>query len=161
MAISSPIRVRSTSTASRNSCRPCSSTRLEETGGPPFKDVSGGVLPGVSKWAASLGGEYRAQIMLFQPPSELFTGVDAFYRGGFSSSPSPSQYLDVPGYSLLNARVGLRVDTRWSGYFSVRNLLDESYFEQCLAAPAGSGAGHYGAVLGDPRIYGLTFRYDF
>src|SRR6185436_15708493 len=44
----------------------------------------------------------------------------------------------------------------WSGYLWARNVLDEQYFEQLLAAPAGNGAGHYGAVLGDPRVYGAT-----
>ena len=32
---------------------------LEDTGGPQFKDISGSILPGISKWALSLGGEYR------------------------------------------------------------------------------------------------------
>jgi iron complex outermembrane receptor protein len=40
-------------------------------------------------------------------------------------------------------------------------MLDEEYFEQLLAAPAGNGAGHYGAVLGDPRTYGATVRFSF
>src|SRR5690606_22614030 len=31
---------------------------LEEGGGPQVKDSSGSVLPGLSKWAGSLGGEY-------------------------------------------------------------------------------------------------------
>ena len=31
---------------------------LEDTGGPQVKDISGSVLPGISKWAFSLGGEY-------------------------------------------------------------------------------------------------------
>ncbi len=31
---------------------------LEDTGGPQAKDISGSVLPGISKWAASYGGEY-------------------------------------------------------------------------------------------------------
>ena len=31
---------------------------LEDTGGPQVKDISGSVLPGISKWALSLGGEY-------------------------------------------------------------------------------------------------------
>ena len=37
----------------------------------------------------------------------------------------------------------------------------EEYFEQLLAAPAGNGAGHYGAVLGDPITYGATLRFSF
>ena len=31
---------------------------LEDTGGPQVKDISGSVLPGISKWALSVGGEY-------------------------------------------------------------------------------------------------------
>lgn len=42
-----------------------------------------------------------------------------------------------------------------------RNLLDEEYFEELLPGTAGNGARHYGAVLGEPRSYGVTFRYDF
>jgi iron complex outermembrane receptor protein len=132
---------------------------LEETGGPSSKDISGGALPGLSKWAASFGGEYSTPMARFGG-TEIFTGFDVYYRDDFSSSPSPSRYLNVDGYSLLNLRVGFKAD-RWSGYLWARNALDEQYIEQLLAAPAGSGAGHYGAVLGDPRTYGVTVRYSF
>jgi len=135
---------------------------LEGTGGPASVDASGGLLPGVSKWAASGGTEYRKQGNFFRKPGEFFTGLDIYYRGDFSSSPTPSQYLNVEGYSLLNLRVGFRSDNGgWSGYIWARNVLDEQYFEQLLAAPAGNGAGHYGAVLGDPRVYGATLRFSF
>jgi iron complex outermembrane receptor protein len=41
---------------------------LEETGSPvSFKDVSGSTLPGVSKWAGSLGGEYTKSAKFFKP----------------------------------------------------------------------------------------------
>jgi len=134
---------------------------LEGTGGPAAVDASGGRLPGISDWAASLGTEYRTQIGAFGG-SELFTGVDVYYRDDFSSSPTPSQYLNVDGYSLVNFRLGFRAnDAAWSGYLWARNVLDEEYFEQLLAAPAGNGAGHYGAVLGDPRAYGVTVRFSF
>ena len=135
---------------------------LEGTGGPAFVDASGGRLPGISEWAASVGTEYRRTGNIFGKPGELFTGLDIYYRGDFSSSATPSQYLNVEGYSLLNLRVGFRSDNGgWSGFVWARNLLDENYFEQLLAAPAGNGAGHYGAVLGDPRSYGATVRFSF
>jgi iron complex outermembrane receptor protein len=135
---------------------------LEGTGGPAQVDASGGVLPGISKWAASVGTEYRRQGNIFRKPGEFFTGLDIYYRGDFSSSATPSKVLNVEGYSLLNLRVGFRSDNGgWSGYLWARNLLDEQYFEQLLAAPAGNGAGHYGAVLGDPRTYGATLRFSF
>ena len=36
-----------------------------------------------------------------------------------------------------------------------------AFYEQLRAAPAGNGAGHYGAVLGDPLSYGATLRFSF
>src|SRR5690606_36305645 len=87
---------------------------LELTGGPPSVDASGGPLPGLSKWAASVGGEHRAQLSLFGSPGELFTAFDLYYRDDFSSSPTPSAYLNIDGYSLLNLRVGFRSDNGWS-----------------------------------------------
>jgi iron complex outermembrane recepter protein len=125
-----------------------------------FVDASGGRLPGVSEWAASLGGEHHANVKLFGG-GELFTGFDLFWRDDFSSSSTPSQYLNIDAYSLLNLRVGFRSDNNWSGYFWVRNAGDEQYFELLQPAPGGQGAGHYGAQLGDSRTYGLTARLEF
>jgi iron complex outermembrane receptor protein len=134
---------------------------LEGTGGPAAVDASGGPLPGISKWAASFGTELSGRHTFFGTQGELFGGFDVSYRDRFSSSATPSQYLNVDDYSLVNARFGFRSDNRWSAYFWVRNLLNEDYFEQLLAAPGGNGAGHYGAVLGDPRTYGVSVRYSF
>ena len=47
------------------------------------------------------------------------------------------------------------------GLTEARNAADEEYFELLQPAPGGQGAGHYGAQLGDPRTYGLTFRFAF
>jgi iron complex outermembrane receptor protein len=135
---------------------------LEETGGAAAsKDISGSRLPGISKWAASLGGEFTRPLAFRGNSSELFAGVDVYYRDDFSSSPTPSQYLNVDAYSLLNLRVGFRPQSGngLSGYLWARNLLDEEYYEQLLAA-AGN-AGHYAAVLGDARTFGVTLRYAF
>jgi iron complex outermembrane receptor protein len=130
---------------------------LEETGGPATsKDISGSVLPGISKWSGTVGGEITAPI---RGGGELFGGFDVYYRDDFSSSPTPSAYLNIDAYSLLNLRLGYRMANGWSGYAWVRNALDEDYFEQLLAA--GGNAGQYAAVLGDPRTVGVTFRFAF
>ena len=134
---------------------------LEGTGGPAAVDASGGPLPGISKWAASFGTEFSGHHKFLGTQGELFGGFDISYRDKFSSSATPSQYLNIDGYSLLNARFGFRSDNHWQAFFWVRNLLDKDYFEQLLAAPGGNGAGYYGAVLGDPRTYGLSVRYTF
>ncbi len=116
-------------------------------------------MPGISKWAGNVGGELAIPITIFGSAGELVGGFDVFYRGDFSSSPTPSEYLNIDAYTLANLRFGFRADNGWSGYLWSRNLFDEEYFEQLL--PAAGGAGHYAAVLGDPRTYGVSLRYSF
>lgn len=131
---------------------------LEETGGKAtYKDVSGGALPGVSKWAASLGAEYTSVAKFLGETGEFYMAVDDYARSGFSSSPSPSTYLKVEGYSLLNARVGFRAVKGVSVSVWGRNVLNQNYIEQLL--PGAGNAGQYAAVLGDPRTYGITLRH--
>ena len=134
---------------------------LEETGsgGNELKDVSGGVLPGVSKWSFASGAEAFAKGFFIGQNGEYFVGSDVFYRSSFSSNPTPSAYLNIDGYALLNARIGFRTQKGISLYVWSRNLGNTDYFEQLLAA--GGNAGHYAGVLGDPRTYGVTARYTF
>jgi iron complex outermembrane receptor protein len=133
---------------------------LEETGGEQaFKDISGGVLPGISKWSGSVGGEATARGSLIGLKGNYFFGVDAFYRSSFSSSPSPSQYLNIDGYSLVNGRIGFRASTGITVFLWGRNLFNTNYYEQLLAAPG--SYGQYAGIVGDPRTYGITFRYAF
>jgi iron complex outermembrane receptor protein len=124
-----------------------------------FKDVSGGELPGISKWAASVGGEFTANGKLFGNKGKFFIAADTYYRSKFSSSPSPSAYLNINEYAIVNARAGFRTNSGVSLIFWSRNLFDKNYFEQLL--PAGGNAGHYVGVLGDQRTFGTTLRYDF
>lgn len=134
---------------------------LEETGGPSaFKDISGSALPGISKWAGSLGGEVLSNLItILGQESKVFFAFDTYYRSSFSSSSSPSRYLNIDEYALVNARAGFRATEGLSFFVWSRNLLDKKYFEQLL--PAAGNAGHYAAVLGDPRTYGVTMRYNF
>lgn len=131
---------------------------LEETGGPTFKDISGGELPGISKWAASLGGEVTTGGKLLGHDGVFFLALDSYYRSSFSSNPSPSKYLVVDSYVLLNGRAGFRAPNGLSLFVWGRNLFDKDYFEQLL--PGAGNAGHYAGVLGDPRTYGVTIRYS-
>lgn len=133
---------------------------LEETGSSlSFKDISGGVLPGVSKWAGAAGAEYETEAnFLGNTTSKFFLAADGSFRSSFSSSPSPSAYLNIAGYGLVNARLGFKASRGISAYVWSRNLLDQNYFEQLL--PAGGNAGHYAGVLGDQRTLGITLRYS-
>lgn len=134
---------------------------LEETGASQsFKDVSKGELPGISDWAGSLGGEIlSASKTVFGHSGNIFFATDVYYRSSFSSSASPSKFLNVEGYALLNGRAGFRAPLGLTFFVWARNLLAKDYFEQLL--PAAGNAGHYAAVLGDPRTFGITLRYGF
>ncbi|MDF1573325.1 MAG: TonB-dependent receptor [Bacteroidales bacterium] len=132
---------------------------LEETGGNDFKDISGGLLPGISRWSYSAGAEAYSSGRFLGNEGEYFIASDVFYRSSFSSNPTPSAYLNVAGYTLINARIGYRTHQGITLFMWARNIADTDYFEQLLAA--GGNAGHYAGVLGDPRTYGITIRYKF
>lgn len=123
-----------------------------------FQDISGKALPGISKWAGSLGGEFATDAKFINQNSKFFAAADASFRSSFSSSPSPSAYLNIKGYGLLNLRTGFKATQGFSAYVWARNLLDQNYFEQLL--PAGGNAGQYAGVLGDQRTFGVTLRYS-
>jgi iron complex outermembrane receptor protein len=132
---------------------------LELTGGPQFVDISGTVLPGVSRWAFSAGGEGVLHGRLLARSGQYFGAIDVSYRSSFSSSATYSPSLVVPAYSLLNARVGFRVMDGWTLSIWSRNLLDKNYFELLTAAP-----GNTGLIVGqpgDPRTVGVTLRLSF
>ena len=132
---------------------------LELTGGPSVVDISGSRLPGISKWAGSLGGDYSVPATFVGRQGEAFAGVDISYRSSFSSSPTASQFLNVDGYSLTNVRLGFRGDDGWTAFVWARNLFDEDYFELLSAAPGGSGL--FVGLPGDSRTLGVTLRGNF
>ncbi len=131
---------------------------LEETGSANFKDISGSRLPGISKWAGSLGGEVSQPGKFLNRTGQYFLAVDSYHRSEFSSNPSPSKYLVVDGYSLVNARLGFRVADKFTVFVWGRNIFDKDYFEQLL--PGAGNTGHYAGVLGDQRTYGVTLRFS-
>lgn len=123
-----------------------------------FRDISGSRLPGISKWSGAFGGELKSRKSSFIGLEGIFfLGVDYFYRSEFSSSSSPSRILNIDGYGLVNLRTGFRADNGWNLQVWTRNLANRNYYEQLLAA--GGNAGHYAAVLGDPRTYGVTLKF--
>jgi iron complex outermembrane receptor protein len=142
-----------------NAPLPLEETGLTENGQQKaFKDISGGALPGISKWSGSLGAEFVTPTQVWDNNGNFFIGLDGFYRSKFSSSASPSTVLNVDAYTIVNARLGFRATKGFSAFIWARNLLDKNYFEQLL--PAGGNAGHYAGVLGDQRTYGVTLRYS-
>ncbi len=122
-------------------------------------NISGSILPGISKWAFSFGGEYRVPAQLFSTDGAFYLGYDGSYRSKFTSNPARSIYTDVKGYALSNVRLGYRANKQWDVYGWVRNAFDQKYIEQ-LATQSGS-TGLIIGQPGDPRTYGVTVKATF
>lgn len=123
---------------------------------PPFCNISGQWLPGISKWAFTAGTEYNVP---FGEKGSGYIAYDGTYRSKFSSNPSRSAYTDIDGYALHNFRLGYRADKGWDVYAWVRNAFDEEYFDWLATQP--SSTGLVVGQPGDPRTYGLTVKATF
>jgi iron complex outermembrane receptor protein len=123
-----------------------------------FTDASGGVLPGISKWNATAGIDLSTKGKLFGITGRYFVATDVSYRSEYSSNPTPSTVLRINGYGLINPRLGFK-SNQFTFFVWSRNVGNAKYFEQLQAAAGNSGL--YAGVLGDPRTYGVTLRYNY
>jgi len=126
---------------------------------PASCDISGEVLPGISKWAASYGAEANVPAKLLGHDGEVYLGFDGYYRSRFSSNPSASAYTFVDGYALSNFRLGFRTAEGFDVFGWVRNAFGVHYFEQ-LAVQSGN-TGLVVGQPGDPRTWGATLKMEF
>jgi len=132
---------------------------FEETGGPTSKDISGAILPGVSKWSGSFGGEFSTPGSFIGRPGQFFAAADISARTEFSSNATPSKYLMIDGYSLVNPRVGFRFNNGLTLSAWSRNLFNKDYYE-LMSTPSGN-TGLYVGQPGDSRTFGITLRLNF
>ncbi len=126
---------------------------------PPFCDISGQSLPGVSKLSFSYGVEGNLPTTLLGRDGQVYVAFDGNARTKFSSNPSPSAYTTIGGYALSNFRLGFRSDSGFDIFAWVRNAFDVEYFDLLQVAPGSTGliAGN----LGDKRTWGGTIKARF
>jgi iron complex outermembrane receptor protein len=121
-------------------------------GTPQVQDLSGTQLPGVSKFAYTLGVDASQPV---GRNMEAYVHADFLHRSSFNSTAVNSIYGVIPAYGLLNARVGLRLgDGTYDVAFWARNLTNQNYYVQ-------RSPGTFGlitAIVGDPRTWGATLR---
>lgn len=124
----------------------------ERTNEGAIQDLSGQRLPGVSKFAYSLALDAARPVA---HDLDIYGHADWMHRSAFNSMPINSIYGIVPGYGLLNARIGLRTgDGAIDLSVWARNLLDKDYY-------INRGGGTFGlitAMVGEPRTIGATLR---
>jgi iron complex outermembrane receptor protein len=121
-------------------------------GTPQAQDLSGTRLPGVSKFAYSLGADASQPLGHYV---EGYVHADYLHRSSFNSTATNSIYGVVPAYGVLNARVGLRfADGTYDLAFWARNLINEDYY---ISRSPGT-FGLITALVGEPRTVGATLR---
>ncbi|BEV01040.1 TonB-dependent receptor [Novosphingobium olei] len=123
------------------------------------QDLSGEQLPGVPKFAYTLGADANAPLgELGGRELSIYAHADWSYRTHFNTSSSNSAWADVAGYGLLNGRIGFKTaDGLWDASIWARNLLDKNYYLSLSAATTGVVTGQ----VGEPRTIGATLRTKF
>ena len=138
---------------------PCPPELSGGSSSPATCDISGQLLPGISKWSLSYGVEFNVPTGVLGGEGQFYVGWDGSYRSTFSSNASRSIYMDIAGYSLNNLRLGFRNSDGINVYGWVRNIFDQDYMEVLATAPGNTGL--IAGQPGDPRTYGLTIKADF
>jgi iron complex outermembrane recepter protein len=138
---------------------PCPPELSGGTASPATCDISGQLLPGISKYSLSYGVEFNVPTALLGGEGQFYIGWDGSYRSTFSSNASRSVYMDIKGYSLNNLRLGFRNADGINVYGWVRNIFDQDYMEVLATTPGNTGL--IAGQPGDPRTYGLTIKADF
>jgi outer membrane receptor protein involved in Fe transport len=113
-------------------------------------------------WSTSLSGTYE------RPVAENLlarVAVNAKYQSSYNTGSDLNPLKVQEGFTLVNARVGLGTeDGRYSLELFAQNLFDEEYQQVAFDAPLQNEAGVRDAInafLGQPRLYGLTFRVNY
>ena len=138
---------------------PCPPELSGGSSSPATCDISGQLLPGISKWSLSYGVEFNVPTSVLGGEGQFYVGWDGSYRSTFSSNASRSIYMDIAGYSLNNLRLGFRNSDGINVYGWVRNIFDQDYMEVLATTPGNTGL--IAGQPGDPRTYGLTIKADF
>ncbi|WP_395336521.1 TonB-dependent receptor [Novosphingobium sp. BL-8H] len=121
-----------------------------------IQDLSGERLPGVPKWAWTVGADFNhALANLGGKDISVYAHADYAYRSNYNTSASNSAWAQVPGYGLANGRIGFRTDDGiWDFSIWAKNLFDKNYY----VALGGANTGVVTAQLGEPRTFGATLR---
>jgi iron complex outermembrane recepter protein len=122
-------------------------------------DLSGKGLPGLPKWAVSIGGEFTEPVAVGRSGGSMFTRIDASARSWIYGDSSDSKYAVISGYGIVNASVGFRQNGPWELFLWWRNLFNKEYLQNVTVQ-----AGNSGLIVGtpgDPRTMGVTLRARF
>jgi len=124
------------------------------------------------KWSYTLGAGYELPV---GDAGNVTFDVNWGWKDEQASFPSPTNFIILPSYGVLNGRVAFEANDGWSVAVFANNLTDEYYltggFDPSGPAtkptPGLTGVPHdrvFGFTMldiGKPREFGLELRYEF
>ena len=120
-------------------------------------DLSGHQVVGASKYIANLNTQYKWQATEHVEP---YVTASYAFRSKAVGTIDDSDFGQIPSYALVNLSAGVRLD-QGDGVVDLslwgKNAGDKTYFTSLW----NSANGGYAGVLGTPRTFGATARYDF
>ena len=126
------------------------------TAGVQFRDLSGTVPPGISKWSVNVGGSYDF---------DIGSNWKGFVRGDYSYASKTSVGGTAPpaiatfDFTNVNAAIGIGTQDGLEVQLWVRNLTKDKALQTVFSSVAQSGS--FAGYPTTPRRYGITLRKTF
>lgn len=127
------------------------------TPAPVACDLSGQPLPIAPNWSTALGVSYERDIDWGQ----LYARADWAWSSDYFTNTNLDPRLVQPAYSLVNARLGVRVGDGFDVSVFGNNLFNEAVVVQDAVTTLFGKDPSYQRFLGAPREIGVTLRKDF
>ncbi len=121
-------------------------------------NLTGKTVPGTSRWVMSTGGEIARPIGSYGRYDLVgYVGADFSLRSNYNVTANDSIYGNIPGYGLLDVRLGVRTaDSRYDLFLWSHNATNTDYYLVRGVTTPFSGL-LYGNI-GDPLTFGATLR---
>jgi iron complex outermembrane receptor protein len=124
-------------------------------------NLTGSAVAGISRWTMSAGADYAHPIGNVGGTDLVgYGGADYSLRSAYNVSPTNSAYSIIPGYGILDLRLGIRTaDSRYDLSLYANNALNTFYL-----VGAGAAVPITGLIVdlpGDPALYGIRFHAHF
>lgn len=121
-------------------------------------NLTGETVPGTSRWVMSTGGEITQPLGSYGRYDIVgYAGADFSLRSSFNVNASNSIYSKIPGYGLLDVRLGARTaDGKYDLFLWSHNATNTDYY--LVRGTAAPFSGLLYGNIGDPVTFGATFR---
>ncbi len=109
------------------------------------------------KWSGGVAATYERPI---NASLKWRTNIGAKYMSDYNTGSDLNPLKKQDAYALVDARIGIgSANDSWALELWGKNVFDEEYIQVGFDATLQTGT--VDAFLGDPRLYGVTFRMNF